>query len=81
MVERFHRVIHDPISHYIDFTDTNWDAVLSFFLMACRATTHSTAKYSYSPFYLIHGREMIVPNDGTLKAKISPDIQNADQVQ
>ena len=24
MVERFHRVLHDSIAHYIDSTDTNW---------------------------------------------------------
>jgi len=71
MVERFHRVIHDSISHYIDSTGTKWDAVLPF-IVAYGATTHSTTKYS--PFYLIHGREMVVPNEGKLKAKISPDI-------
>jgi len=31
MVERFHRVLHDSIAHYIDSTGTNWDVVLSFF--------------------------------------------------
>jgi hypothetical protein len=79
MVERLHRVIHDSISHYIDFTDTNWDDLLPFFLIACRATTQHDKVLVQS--ILIHGREMVVPNEGTLKAKISPDIQNADQVQ
>ena len=32
MVERFHRVLHDSIAHYIDSTGTNWDVVLPFFL-------------------------------------------------
>ena len=31
MVERFHRVLHDSIPHYIDSTSTNWDVVLPFF--------------------------------------------------
>jgi len=31
MVERFHRVLHDSIAHYIDSTGTNWDVVLPFF--------------------------------------------------
>ena len=79
MVERFHRVLHDSIAHYIDSTGTNWVAVLPFFLMAYRATPHSTT--TYSPFYLLHGREMVLPNEGDLKAKISPDIQDVDQVQ
>ena len=47
--------------------------------MAYRATPHSTTHYS--PFYLLHGREMVLPNEGDLKAKISPDIQDVDQVQ
>jgi len=79
MVERFYRVLHDSIAHYIDSTGTNWDVVLPFFLMAYRATLHSTTHYS--PFYLLHGLEMVLPNDGDLKAKISPDIWDIDQVQ
>jgi len=35
----------------------------------------------YSPFYLLHGREMVLENEGDLKAKISPDIQDIDHVQ
>ena len=74
MVESFHRVFHDSIAHYIDSTGMNWDVVLPFFLMAYRATPHSTT--GYSPFYLPHGREMVSLNEGDLKAKISPDIQD-----
>jgi hypothetical protein len=33
----------------------------------------------YSPFYLLHGREMALPNSKKLKAKISKD--NPDQYQ
>jgi transposase InsO family protein len=55
-VERFHRVLHDSMSHYIDSTGTNWDVVLPFFLMAYRTTPHSTTKYSH--FYLLHGPEI-----------------------
>jgi transposase InsO family protein len=59
MVERFHRVLHDSIFHYIDLTGRNWDVVMPFFLMAYRGTPHSTT--GYSPFYLLHGREMVLP--------------------
>jgi len=78
MVERFHRVLHDSTANYIDSTGTNWDVVLPFF-KAYRATLHSTTHYS--PFYLLHGREMVFSNEGDLKAKISPHIQDVDQVQ
>ena len=60
-------------------TGTNWDGVLPFIFMAYRATPHSTTHYS--PFYPLHGREMLLPNEGDLKAKISPDIRDVDQVQ
>jgi hypothetical protein len=79
MVERFHRVLHDSIAHYIDSTGTNWDVVLPLFLMAYRGTPHSTT--GYSQFYLLHGREMVLPNEGDLKAKISHDIQDVGQVK
>jgi hypothetical protein len=79
VVGRFHRVLHDSIAHYIDSTGTNWDVVLPFFLMVYRATPHSTT--GYSPFYLPHGREMVLPNEVDLKAKTSPNIQDVDQVQ
>ena len=47
--------------------------------MAYRAIPHSTTHYS--PFYLLHGREMVLPNEGDLKAKISSHMQDVDQVQ
>ena len=45
------------------------------FFISYRATPNSTAQY------ILHGREMILPNEGVLKAKISPEIHDVDQVQ
>jgi transposase InsO family protein len=78
MVESFHRVLHGSIAHYIDSTGTNWNVVLPF-LMAYRGTPRSTR--GYSPFYLLHGPEMVLPNQGDLKAKVSYDIEDVDQVK
>jgi transposase InsO family protein len=74
MVERFHKSLHDGMSHYINCNGTNWDVVVPFFLMAYRATPHSATKYS--PYYLLHGREMILPGQEDLKAKTPEDLQN-----
>jgi hypothetical protein len=79
MIESSHRVLHDSMAHYVDSSGTNWDVVLPFFLMAYRATPHSTTKYG--PFYLLHGREMLLPNVGDLKAKVSSNSQDVDQTQ
>lgn len=78
MLERFH-------SHPWFYFTLHWlhryelGCRVTIFFVAYRVTTHSTAKYS--PFYLIHGREIVVPNERKLKAKIAPDVQDADQVQ
>jgi hypothetical protein len=43
--------------------------------MAYRATLNSVT--GYSPFYLLHGREMEIPNNDSLKARIAssnPDV-------
>ena len=45
--------------------------------MAYRATPNSTTEYS--PFYLLHGREMTLPSSDNLKAKVTeenPDHQH-----
>ena len=68
-VERLHRSLHPGLSHYVNATNTNWDALTPIFLMAYRATPNTVT--GYSPFYLLHGREMQLPNQDDLKAKIS----------
>ena len=77
IVERFHRVLHDSIAHY-RLHQYELGCVAIFF-MAYRATPHSMTRYCQ--FYLLHGREMVLPKDGDLKAKISRGIQYIDQVQ
>jgi hypothetical protein len=40
------------------------------------STEHGTG---YSPFYLLHGREMVVPNTHNLRAKLSPEAETLDE--
>lgn len=37
-IERFHRPLHAGLSHYVNATNTNWDDLVPFYFMACRAT-------------------------------------------
>jgi hypothetical protein len=60
-VERLHRFIHAGLSHYVNTNNTNWDVLTPFFLMVYRATPHTVIQFS--PFYLLHGREMLLPNN------------------
>jgi len=59
------------LSHYINSANNNWDTLIPFYLMAYRATPNSVT--GYSPFFLLHGREMEIPNNDNLKARISSE--------
>ena len=45
--------------------------------MSCHATPHSST--DFSPFYLLHGREMILPNSDNLKAQFPQDNPRRDK--
>ena len=67
MMERWYKDLHMALSHYINAANTNWDTIAPFFLMAHRAQPLSVT--GYSPFYLMHGREMLLPGNDNLKAR------------
>jgi len=69
MIERVHRDLHAGLSHYVNSANTNWDTLVPFYLMSHRATPHSTT--GFSPFFLLHGREMILPSHDVLKARVT----------
>ena len=52
----------------------DWDLQLPFFLMGYRATPHTTT--GYSPCYLLHGREMSLPGNDNLKAKVATNARD-----
>jgi len=58
-VERLQRILHTALSHYVKKSHTDWDLKVPYFLLAYRATPHSTT--GYSSFFLLHGREMVTP--------------------
>jgi len=74
-IERFHRSLHTGLSNYINANYNNWDNVVLFYLLAYRATPNTVT--GYSPYYLLHGTEMSLPNSVNLKTKVSSE--NPDQ--
>jgi hypothetical protein len=63
MVEMWHITLHTG--------NKIWDVLVSFFLMAYRATANTTTKRS--PFYLLHSREIPLPTNKNINAKISKE--------
>jgi hypothetical protein len=61
----------------VNQSHTDWDLRVFFFLMAYHSTPHSIT--GYSPFYLLHGREMVTPANENLKAKVSKLTQALEQ--
>jgi len=77
MLDRFRKSLHTSLSHYIDSANTNWYIVVPFYLMSCRPTPHTAT--GFSPYYLLHEREMGLPSSDNLKAKLPKEKENFDQ--
>jgi transposase InsO family protein len=77
MVERLHRSLHSGLSHHVNANHQNWDEVVPYYVMSHRATPHTTT--GYSPFYLLHGREMVLPSTDNLKARLPKVHTDEDQ--
>ena len=75
-LERLHRTLAESLSHYVNASGNNWDTLVPFFLMSFRNTPHGTSKFS--PYYMLHGREMVIPSLQDLKAKLSPEIRDTE---
>jgi transposase InsO family protein len=65
-MERWHLSLHTGLSNYINSASNNCVNLIPFYLMAYRATPNSVTGHSH--FFLLHGREMEIPNNDNLKA-------------
>jgi transposase InsO family protein len=72
-VEKFHAGLNQTMSHYVNKYGNNWDDFVDYALMVQRATPHTITKYS--PFYLLHGREMPLPNTDDLSARVDDSVK------
>ena len=75
-IKRYHKTMNQGSSHYVNASFTNWDTLAPFYLMAYRATPRGTS--GYSPYCLLHSREMILPTSQDLRAKLSPDVRESE---
>ena len=60
-IERFHRTLGEMLRSMVDDNQKNWDECLSACLLAYRTSIHSTTRCT--PFFLMHGREAVLPID------------------
>jgi hypothetical protein len=65
--ERFHAGLNQTMSHYVNKNGNDWDDYVDYALMVHRATPHTITKYS--PYYMLHGRDMRMPNESGLTAR------------
>jgi hypothetical protein len=76
MIERLHKTMNQGLSHYVNSAGTDWDTLIPFYMMAYRGTPHGT--HGFSPFYLLHGRETILPKSQALKPKLTADARETE---
>ena len=67
-VERFHRYMNDTLAKYCHKSPYQWDQYLPAMLMAYRTMVHDSTKFT--PFFVMHGRDPILPVDTLLQPKL-----------
>jgi len=72
IVEHQHHTIRDSIFKACDGEDSRWPTVAPFAFWADRATVHKST--GYSPFYMVHGVEPILPFDLIQATFLVPDL-------
>ncbi|GBL61171.1 Transposon Ty3-I Gag-Pol polyprotein, partial [Araneus ventricosus] len=61
LTERFNKTLADMLSMYVDVEQRNWDTILPFVTFAYNSAKQDTT--GFSPFFLVHGRDIATPLD------------------
>jgi hypothetical protein len=61
VVERSHATLTDCLAMYVGSDQKDWDRMISHCVFAINTSVNETTKYS--PFFLIHGREPLLPKE------------------
>lgn len=64
IVERTHSRINEAISMYCGTNQKDWDLFIHHIIFAHNTSVHATTKQS--PFYLVYGREAVLPAESML---------------
>jgi hypothetical protein len=72
IVERQHRTIRDSLVKACDGDPSRWPTVAPFVFWADRVTTRKST--GYSPYYMAHGVDPVLPFDLALATFLVPDI-------
>ncbi|UYV72118.1 hypothetical protein LAZ67_9001871, partial [Cordylochernes scorpioides] len=64
LTERLNKTLGDMLSMYVDVDQRNWDSVLPYVTFAYNTAKQETT--GFSPFYLVHGRDVETPLDTIL---------------
>jgi len=67
VIERMHKTLKTMISHFVSEQNDSWDLILPYCLMAYRNLPHEATQET--PFFLMFGRDMILPFQLTLRDK------------
>ena len=73
-VERFHAGLNQTVSHYVNKYGNDWDDCG---LCAYGASCHSPSITKFSPYYLLHGRDMRLPHMDDLSARMETTEKEA----
>jgi len=76
-VEIMYRTLHTALLHYLNQSHAGWRLKVPYVLIGYNSTPHSTTRYS--PFFLLHGREMVSPANENLRAKVPRATQAPEQ--
>ena len=71
--ERFHRWLHAAMTCVYDRKTLDWDSYLEPLAFAYRTSVNDST--GYSPFYLMHGRDAMLPLDAMLNLKTQDSLE------
>jgi hypothetical protein len=74
-IERLHKTMNQGLSH-VNSSGKDWDTLIPFYVMAYHGTPHGT--HGFSPFYLLHGREIVLPTSQELRVKLTAEVRETD---